>query len=269
MPEMAGIAEADRLAVFDDVRHDQHFRMLRQRELIQYVNLQLSEAAAERDLLRGRDALIAKHQHVMIEMREMRAMDARNILRGERPAQIEPDDFGAERRIEGANGETLRCGLLMRREIGNGSRSGFDDPVRWSVNLPPPREYRNEAFALALALCQVSVIPRSGAQYRAAARGSRAAPLIIRTPRAMSDTTSKPATQIWLIRHGETEWSKSGQHTGTTDIALTERGRGQAAAQPFDLVLTSRMQRAIETCRLAGLGERSAARPARMELRCL
>jgi broad specificity phosphatase PhoE len=84
----------------------------------------------------------------------------------------------------------------------------------------------------------------------------------------MSDTTSKPVTQIWLIRHGETEWSKSGQHTGTTDIALTERGREQAAAlapllasQSFDLVRTSKMQRAIETCRLAGLGDRAQVEP--------
>jgi broad specificity phosphatase PhoE len=84
----------------------------------------------------------------------------------------------------------------------------------------------------------------------------------------MSHTTSTPATQLWLIRHGETEWSKSGQHTGTTDIALTERGREQAsalapllAAQPFDLVFTSPMQRAVETCRLAGLGAQAKIEP--------
>jgi broad specificity phosphatase PhoE len=80
--------------------------------------------------------------------------------------------------------------------------------------------------------------------------------------------TQPNVTRIWLIRHGETEWSKSGQHTGTTDIALTEAGRTQAAAlktqlatQPFDLVLTSPMQRAIETCKLAGLGERAQIEP--------
>lgn len=68
--------------------------------------------------------------------------------------------------------------------------------------------------------------------------------------------------EVWLIRHGETEWSRSGQHTGRTDIALTDRGRDQAlalarplAAQRFDTVLASPMSRAIETCRLAGLGE--------------
>ncbi|CAG9274331.1 histidine phosphatase family protein [Paraburkholderia unamae] len=67
--------------------------------------------------------------------------------------------------------------------------------------------------------------------------------------------------EVWLIRHGETLWSRSGQHTGSTDIALTEHGREQArslaatlAAQRFDAVLCSPMARAIETCQLAGLG---------------
>jgi broad specificity phosphatase PhoE len=84
----------------------------------------------------------------------------------------------------------------------------------------------------------------------------------------MSNITSKLGPHIWLIRHGETEWSKSGQHTGTTDIALTEQGRKQAlalvpllAGQTFDLVLTSPMQRAIETCRLAGLGDKAKIEP--------
>ncbi len=65
--------------------------------------------------------------------------------------------------------------------------------------------------------------------------------------------------ELWLVRHGETEWSRSGAHTGRTDIPLTETGRGQAAAVGrylngcrFDLVLVSPLQRARETCRLAG-----------------
>jgi len=68
---------------------------------------------------------------------------------------------------------------------------------------------------------------------------------------------------IWLVRHGETEWSLSGQHTGSTDIPLTEQGRLQAVAigklltgRRFDHVFASPMGRAVETGTLAGLGER-------------
>ena len=68
--------------------------------------------------------------------------------------------------------------------------------------------------------------------------------------------------QIWLVRHGETEWSASGQHTGRTDIPLTPLGERQAmalgknlAGHKFALVLSSPLARARETCRLAGLGD--------------
>ena len=67
---------------------------------------------------------------------------------------------------------------------------------------------------------------------------------------------------LWLVRHGETEWSKSGQHTGTTDIPLTPRGLQEADAigwvlkdKKFDLVLVSPMQRARRTAEGAGFSQ--------------
>jgi len=76
----------------------------------------------------------------------------------------------------------------------------------------------------------------------------------------VSDPT--PERQIWLVRHGETEWAKSGRHTGRSDIPLTDVGRQQAGAlaaglagHPFALVLTSPRSRAAETARLAGFAD--------------
>jgi len=75
---------------------------------------------------------------------------------------------------------------------------------------------------------------------------------------------SVPAeTRLVLVRHGETEWSRSGRHTGRTDIPLTDRGRAQAVAlgvilrgRAFSRVVSSPLGRALETCRLAGFGDR-------------
>jgi broad specificity phosphatase PhoE len=70
--------------------------------------------------------------------------------------------------------------------------------------------------------------------------------------------------ELWLVRHGETEWSASGRHTGTTDIELSEAGRRHAVALrerlagvEFARVLTSPLKRARVTCELAGLGDRA------------
>ena len=68
--------------------------------------------------------------------------------------------------------------------------------------------------------------------------------------------------QVWLVRHAETEWSRSGRHTGRTDVPLTEAGRARAqelagplGEHDFALVLTSPLGRARETARLARLGD--------------
>jgi len=74
--------------------------------------------------------------------------------------------------------------------------------------------------------------------------------------------------KIFLLRHGETAWTLSGEHTGVTDIPLTDNGRAAArllrpilAAENFALVLTSPLRRARETCELAGLGHVAAVEP--------
>ena len=67
---------------------------------------------------------------------------------------------------------------------------------------------------------------------------------------------------VYLARHGETAWSLSGQHTGLTDLPLTERGErnarslaGRLAGLKFAKVFTSPLQRAARTCELAGFGK--------------
>jgi broad specificity phosphatase PhoE len=71
------------------------------------------------------------------------------------------------------------------------------------------------------------------------------------------------AQQVILIRHGQTEWSRTGRHTGRTDVPLTAEGEREAEALGLALrgrdlsVWTSPLQRARETCRLAGWGDSS------------
>lgn len=77
----------------------------------------------------------------------------------------------------------------------------------------------------------------------------------------MSNADEGPVEpEVWLVRHGETEWSKSGQHTGVTDLPLTAAGEDAArlltdrlAETEFTLVLSSPRQRARRTADLAGI----------------
>jgi broad specificity phosphatase PhoE len=78
--------------------------------------------------------------------------------------------------------------------------------------------------------------------------------------------------EVYLIRHGDTQWSLAGKHTGISDIPLTEHGRQQArllrqelVTTNFQLVLTSPLRRARETCDLAGFAERAEIDPDLME----
>ena len=72
------------------------------------------------------------------------------------------------------------------------------------------------------------------------------------------------STRLWLLRHAQTEWSLSGQHTSYTDVPLTPQGEDMGrllgrslASKKFSLVLTSPRQRARRTCELAGFGDQA------------
>lgn len=80
----------------------------------------------------------------------------------------------------------------------------------------------------------------------------------------MNVSNLAPSARAVLVRHGQTEWSRDGRHTSRTDVPLTDDGRAQAralaprlAAYEFVLVGTSPRARALDTCRLAGLGDRA------------
>lgn len=75
--------------------------------------------------------------------------------------------------------------------------------------------------------------------------------------------TGEPKFEAVLMRHGQTEWSLNGRHTGNTDIPLTPEGELEAAAMTphisghtYDLVLSSPLGRALQTCQMVGLGNR-------------
>jgi probable phosphoglycerate mutase len=82
------------------------------------------------------------------------------------------------------------------------------------------------------------------------------------------NSTPAMKNRLFVIRHGATEWSRSGQHTGHTDIPLLPEGEEQARAtgalladHEFALVLTSPLQRARRTCELVGLGAQAEVEP--------
>ena len=66
--------------------------------------------------------------------------------------------------------------------------------------------------------------------------------------------------ELYLVRHGATEWSETGQHTGVTDLPLTERGKAEALRlkerlkkEKFSKIFCSPLKRAVETCRICEL----------------
>ena len=90
--------------------------------------------------------------------------------------------------------------------------------------------------------------------------------------KVLTDVMNDTLPTIYLARHGETAWSITGQHTGRTDIPLTQRGERNARrlgerlkGMSFARVFTSPLQRAARTCELAGFGKMAEADPDLLE----
>jgi broad specificity phosphatase PhoE len=88
----------------------------------------------------------------------------------------------------------------------------------------------------------------------------------------LPSSAGRDVVELYLVRHGETEWSRARRHTGRTDLPLSPVGEAEAKALgahlrglPVDRVLSSPLTRAVETARLAGFGDRLETHPALLE----
>ena len=126
---------------------------------------------------------------------------------------------------------------------------------RWSAGRRGDDSARREAPASA------------GANFPLRGRDRNSKPAWPNGAPALSDAQNPPL-QLFVIRHGETEWSLSGQHTGVTEVALTAHGEDEARSLApilgkvaFARVLASPRQRARRTCELTGLGAAAEIEP--------
>src|SRR5688572_27928658 len=105
MPELAVVTETYVLSDLARVRNDEDFRVVGQEELFEHVDLQHAEATAEIDLLFRGNLLIAKDHDMVIQMC---AVNPREVLIIDRPAEVKANDLGADGTAEGTNFENLR-----------------------------------------------------------------------------------------------------------------------------------------------------------------
>lgn len=106
MPVVAGITQTDGPSLFvEDMGDHQDFRLIGQQELTQHMNLQRAPVPEELDLLGRCDALIAEHRHMVVQIG---AVPPVKVRRGERPAQIQPQQLGTQRRGQSTDLKALR-----------------------------------------------------------------------------------------------------------------------------------------------------------------
>ena len=216
----------------------------------------------------NRDAGLLGVSRLSADMREV--LEA--AREGDHSARLAVDIFAHRvRQAIGALAVTLGGVDVLVFTGGVGEQRGRgprDDLPRH--RLPRPRaRARREHVVSTRCRCRPARQPRANPRDRGArrprdARGRSAGDESLATIGARME----PRGDVYAIRHGETEWSRSGRHTSLTDLPLTESGRDAAkklapalSAIPFTLVLSSPLQRARVTCELAGLGDRMEIDP--------
>lgn len=111
MPERAGVPQPDGRAALLDVGDDQHIGEPGQLKIVQHMNPQRAEAAAESDLLLRFYALLAEHQHVVVQVGLVNALE---IVSGQRSAEVKPQHLGAQRGCKRLDIERLSVEQLRR-----------------------------------------------------------------------------------------------------------------------------------------------------------
>jgi broad specificity phosphatase PhoE len=133
-------------------------------------------------------------------------------------------------------------------------------------------QYAGPASSSRELAAQVSAVATQTRRGMGATLAAMSTPEIGHHAHTMIDDDGDPRPELWLVRHGETEWARLGRHTGRTDVPLTDAGRAEARTvarklrgHPFGLVLSSPLSRALETARLAGYRDEVETTPDLME----
>jgi probable phosphoglycerate mutase len=133
-------------------------------------------------------------------------------------------------------------------------------PMKVAFRYPDASPRQAERFEVGCARHPIAARPPGASRSGAGVAASPFVRMVTDEDEGAGPVAHDDRPELWLIRHGETEWSRAGRHTGRTDVPLTPAGveqatalRGRLGERRFALVLSSPLRRAWETCRLAGL----------------